>query len=65
MSDQVWVGYPRKRTPKTAMAEAVRMQEQWWAGIGRPGIHYRALSADRRSYTDGPSGWVVTIERVR
>lgn len=61
VSDNVYVG-PRKRTERTAMAEAVRMSEDWWERIGRPGIKYRATAIRRLTSV---KGWSVTVERTR
>lgn len=53
MIELCYVG-SHKRTERTAMAEAVRVVEDWWARIGRPDVRIEALSA--RRLTRDPQG---------
>jgi hypothetical protein len=61
MADNIYVG-PRKRTERTAMREAVRMSDEWWAKLGYPEKRVRAVSARRLTSV---KGWSVTVEYIR
>jgi len=61
MTDQVFVGYPRKRTERTAAAEAVRMTNEWWAGLGHPEVRVEATGVVKRMRS---GGWSVEVRRI-
>lgn len=59
MKDLIYVG-PRKRTERTAKAEAERMVNDWWARLGYPDHRVRAVAATRKR----DRSWTVEVERI-
>lgn len=61
----VFVGYPRKRTERTAMAEGARMQDDWWKRVSGIRTRHRATAIRPLRQNGKQYGWSVTLERVR
>ena len=56
--DLVFVGYPRKRTARTAMEEAVRLKHNG------TGARYEAISASPKFKNGKQWGWTVAVKSL-